>query len=204
MKIFEEKTAPNARRVRMFLAEKGVLDSVEFVHVDLKAGGNISSEFRKKNPIAKIPVLELDDGSYLSESIAICRYFEVLHPEIPLMGVSAKQQAEIEMWQRRCEFYFMNMVGMGFQHSTGYFSDRMKPVAEWGQVCIESVPVFMAMLDAHLAESKFIAGDTFSVADITAFTTIDFARVIRIRPNEDLLNLKRWYDQINARESAKA
>jgi glutathione S-transferase len=204
MKIYESKTAPNARRVRMFLAEKGLLNSVEFEEVDLKLGGNITPDFKQKNPIAKIPVLEMEDGSFLSESIAICRYFEALHPEKPLMGSSPQQQAVIEMWQRRCELYFMNSVGMGFQHTSGYFADRMQPVAEWGKVCVESVPKFFSLLDSHLSHSEYIAGDEFSVADITAYVTMDFAKVIKVRPDESLINLKRWYDLISTRESIKA
>jgi glutathione S-transferase len=204
MKIYEEKNAPNARRVRMFLAEKGLLDQVTFEHVDLKAGDNISADFRSKNPIAKIPVMEMEDGSYLSESVAICRYFEAKYPGTPLMGVTPEQQAVIEMWQRRCEIYFMNMVGMGFQHTSGYFSDRMKPISEWGEVCVKSVPKFFSLLDKHLAHSEFIAGNDFSIADITAFVTMDFAKIIRTKPDEGLVNLKRWYDQINTRGSVKA
>ena len=204
MKIFEERIAPNARRVRMFLAEKGLLDKVEFQQVDLKAGDNISADFRQKNPIAKIPVMEMPDGSYLSESIAICRFFEAKYPEHPLMGETPEQQASIEMWQRRCEIYFMNMVGMGFQHTSGYFSDRMQPVKEWGEVCVKTVPKFFALLDKHLANSEFIAGDEFSVADITAYVTMDFAKVIRTRPSDELENLKRWYDLVSTREGVKA
>jgi glutathione S-transferase len=204
MKIYEEKIAPNARRVRMFLAEKDLLGNIDFEQIDLKAGGNITPDFKQKNPIAKVPVLEMEDGSFLSESMAICRYFEVLHPEVPLMGSTAQQQAVIEMWQRRCEIYFMNSVGMGFQHTSGYFSDRMKPVAEWGQICVESVPKFFSLLDSHLKDSKYIAGNEFSVADITAYVTMDFAKVIRVRPDKNLINLKRWYDLVSTRESIKA
>jgi glutathione S-transferase len=204
MKIYEEKQAPNARRVRIFLAEKNLLNSIEFEQVDLKSGGNITADFKQKNPIAKVPVLAMEDGSFLSESMAICRYFEALYPETSLMGTTPQQQAVIEMWQRRCEIYFMNTVGMGFQHSSGYFSDRMKPVAEWGQICIESVPNFFALLDSHLKNSQYIAGDEFSVADITAYVTMDFAKVISVRPDESLINLKRWYDLISTRESIKA
>jgi glutathione S-transferase len=204
MKIYEASTAPNARRVRIFLAEKAMLDQVEFVQVDLQAGGNISAEFRQKNPLAKIPVMELDNDTFISESMAICRYFEALNPSKPLMGVTPLEQAEIEMWQRRCEISFMNIVGMGFQHSTGYFADRMTPVKEWGDVCIKDSIKFMSLLDAQLADNTYVAGESFSVADITAFVAMDFARVIRVKADESLLNLHRWYDLINARESSKA
>jgi glutathione S-transferase len=203
MIIYEEKIAPNARRVRMFLSEKNMLDQVEFVQLDLKAGDNISAEFRQKNPMAKIPVLEFEDGTYLSESIAICRYFEALNPQNPLMGQSPEEQATIEMWQRRCEFYFMNMVGMGFQHTSGFFSDRMKPVQEWGEECVKSSISFFDLLEMHLADNEYIAGDAFSVADITAFVTVDFARVIRLKMTDAHVNLKAWYERVNARESAR-
>lgn len=203
MKIYEERIAPNARRVRMFLAEKNVTD-IEYVQLDLKAGDNIRDDFKVKNPVAKIPVLELEGGEYISESIAICRYFEALLPGQPLMGKTPIEQARIEMWQRRCELYFMNAIGMGFQHTSGYFSDRMKPVKEWGEVCVENAEKFMAILNDHLKGSTYIAGDDFSVADITAFVSIDFARVIRLRVPAEYESLQRWYDQINARESSKA
>jgi len=204
MKIYEEAIAPNARRVRMFLAEKQVLDQIEFVQLDLQAGDNIKAEFRQKNPLAKIPVLEFDDGSYLSESVAICRYFEALNPENPLMGKTPLEQATIEMWQRRCEIYFMNLVGMGFQHTSGFFADRMTPVKEWGEICVKGASKFLKLLDAQLANSRYVAGDEFSIADITAFVTVDFARVIKLRPSEDMSNLLRWYDEVKARPSSKA
>jgi len=204
MKIFETRTAPNPRRVRMFLAEKGLLESIDFVEVDIQGGENIQAEFLQKNPLAKIPVLELDDGQCISESVAICRYFEALNPEPSLMGKTAIEQANIEMWQRRCEIYFLNQVGMGFQHTTGYFADRMTPVKEWGVECAKNAAEFLKVLDARLSESSFIAGGTFSIADITAFVAVDFARVIKVRPSDEMQNIKRWYEVVNSRESAKA
>ena len=204
MKIYEQKIAPNARRVRLFLAEKGLLDSVEFVELDLQKGENRNADFRDKNMFAKIPVLELDDGTCISESVAICRYFEALNPTPSLFGVEALEQAQIEMWQRRCEMYFLNMVGLAFQHTSGYFADRMTPNKEWGEDCFKNASKFMHMLDKHLANSEFIAGDTFSIADITALITVDFARVIKLRRGEDQHNLNRWYDLVSARPSAKA
>lgn len=204
MKIYEQKIAPNARRVRMFLAEKGLLDSVEFVELDLQKGDNRRADFRDKNMFAKIPVLELDDGTCISESVAICRYFEALNPTPSLFGVEALEQAQVEMWQRRCEMYFLNMVGMAFQHTSGFFADRMTPNKEWGDDCAKNASKFMHMLDKHLADSEFVAGNTFSIADITALITIDFARVIKLRRGEGQQNLKRWYDLVSARPSAKA
>ena len=204
MKIYEERIAPNARRVRVFVAEKGLQDQIEFVQVDLKAGENITPEFKKKNPLAKIPVLELDDGTTISESVAICRYLEALHPEPVLMGSTPLEQANIEMWQRRCEIYFMNLVGMGFQHTTGYFADRMTPIKEWGEVCVKGASKFFKLLDHHLASSEYVAGDSYSIADITALTTVDFAKVIKLRRDDSMPNLNRWYEQVSARPSAQA
>lgn len=203
MKIYETSTAPSPRRVRIFLAEKGLLDKVTFEQLDIQAGENITPEFRLKNPIAKVPVLELDDGSYISESVAICRYFEALYPENPLMGVTPKEQAEIEMWQRRCEIYFFNIVGMGFQHTTGYFADRMQPNKEWGEQCVKGAAKFFRVLEAQLSQNEFIAGDSYSIADITALVTVDFARVIKVRISEDMPNVLRWYEAVKQRPSAK-
>ena len=204
MRIFETKTAPNARRVRMFLAEKGLLESIEFVQLDLLAGDNLSLAYRKKNPTAKIPTLELDDGTTIGESVAICRYFEALHPETPLMGVSPIAQAKIEMWQRRAEFHLMLPVGMCFQHTTGYFKDRMLPVPAFGEESGKQALAFMDVLNEHLADSTYLAGDDFSIADITALCAIDFARVVKLRVDEKLEHLRGWYDLVSARPSAKA
>lgn len=203
MKIYEGHRAPNARRVRIFLAEKGIND-IDFVEVDIEKGENITADFKQKNPLAKIPVLELDDGSFISESVAICRYFEALHPEKPLMGEGPQQQAEIEMWQRRCEIYFMNLVGMGFQHTTGYFKDRMTPYPDWGVECVKQAQHFMVLLNQHLEGRDFICGDAFSIADITALCTVDFARVIKLRMAEDHSHLKAWYERVSDRPSARA
>lgn len=204
MKIYEQAIAPNARRVRMFLAEKKVLNLIEFVQMDLQAGDNITPEFKSKNFIAKVPVLELDDGSVISESVAICRYFEAMYPDCALMGESPLEQATVEMWQRRCEIYFMNLIGMGFQHTSGYFADRMTPVKKWGDVCVAEASKFFRELESHLSESNFMAGDCFSIADITAFVSVDFAKVIGLRRDETMPNINRWYEQINARPSARA
>ena len=204
MKIIEAKTAPNARRVRIFLAEKGVLDQVEFEQVDIAAGANLTADYRRKNLTTKIPTLELDDGTCIGESVAICRYFEVLHPTPSLMGESALAQATIEMWQRRAEFHLMLPIGMCFQHTTGYFKDRMLPVPAYGEECGRQAQLFMAQLDTHLSEQPYLAGDAFSIADITALCAIDFGRVVKIRIQEEWQHLKRWHETVSARPSAQA
>lgn len=203
MKIYEMKIAPNPRRVRIFLAEKGIQD-IEFIELDLQKGDNLSAEFRQKNPLAKVPVLELDDGQIVCETVAICRYFEELHPETPLMGKNALEKAQIEMWQRWIEFYFLVPTGMCFQHSSGYFKDRMTPIKEWGDECGKQVKGFMKHLNRHLENNQFLLGDTFSIADITALCTMDFNRVNRISIADDQTHLKRWYKDVSSRPSAKA
>ncbi|UTA49328.1 glutathione S-transferase [Simiduia sp. 21SJ11W-1] len=204
MKIIETKSAPNARRVRMFLAEKGLLDEVQFEQVDIAAGENLSEAYRAKNLTTKIPVLALDSGEFIGESVAICRYFEALHPSPALMGETPLEQAQIEMWQRRAEFHLMLPVGMCFQHTTGYFKDRMVPVPAYGEQCGKDARAFMAQLDAHLAGSEFLAGPRFSIADITALCAVDFARVVKIRISDEWAHLARWYKQVAGRPSAAA
>lgn len=203
MKIYEMKIAPNPRRVRIFLAEKGITD-IEFIQLDLQKGENLTSEFKKKNPLGKVPILELDDGQCINETIAICRYFEELHPDTPLFGRNALEKAQVEMWQRWAEFYFLMPTGMCFQHTSGYFKDRMNPIKEWGEDCRTQVEKFMHFLNKHLETSNFLAGEQFSIADITALCTMDFNRVNQISIGDKQPHLKRWYNEVSSRPSAKA
>ena len=202
MKIYDTKTAPTPRRVRIFLAEKGI--EMEYVQVDLAKGENMSPEMRTKNPIGKIPVLELDDGTCIGESDAICLYFEALHPQNPLMGTTPLEKATIAMWQRQIELCLFNQIGMCFQHTSGYFKDRMTPIAEFGKVSGISASKYLNVLEKRLVDNEFMAGTSFSIADITAFCAIDFGKVVDIRIGESQVNLTRWYDKMNERPSARA
>lgn len=202
MKIYDTHTAPTPRRVRIFLAEKNI--PMEYVQLDLQKGENLSPEMRLKNPIGKVPVLELDDGTCIGESVAICRYFEALQPDPPLMGTDPLQQAQIEMWQRQAEFGLFMQIGMCFQHSTGYFKDRMTPVPEYGLEAGKIASKYLNVLERQLSSNQFIAGDSFSIADITAFCAIDFGRVVKVKMDEKHVNLQRWYQTINERPSSKA
>jgi glutathione S-transferase len=202
MKIYDTKTAPSPRRVRIFLAEKNI--PMEYVQVDLQKGENISPQMRQKNPVGKIPILELDDGSCISEGASICLYFEELYPEINLLGKDALEKATIDMWHRQVELYFFGQVGMCFQHTTGYFKDRMTPVKEYGVVAGKNAAGFLHVLEKRLAVSEFIAADRFTIADITAMCAVDFARVVNIKITEEQTHLKRWYDAVSSRASAKA
>lgn len=202
MKIYETKTAPNPRRVRMFLAEKGI--DVDYVQVDIQKGENLSPQMRAKNPLGKIPILELDDGTCIAETDAICTYFEAIQPEPPLMGTTPLEKATISMWQRQVEFAFMMQVGMCFQHTTGYFKDRMTPVPEFGKEAGINAAKYLNILERRLGEKEFIAGNAFSIADITALCAMDFARVVKIRMTDEHVNLARWYEAVSNRASAKA
>ena len=202
MKIYETRTAPNPRRVRIFLAEKGI--DVDYVHVDIQKGENLSKAMRAKNPLGKIPILELDDGTCIAETDAICTYFEAIQPEPPLMGKTPLEKATISMWQRQVEFALMMQVGMCFQHTTGYFKDRMVPVPEFGKEAGINASKYLTILERRLADTPYIAGDAFSIADITALCAIDFARVVNIRLTPEQTNLARWYQAVSNRASAKA
>lgn len=202
MKIYESKQTPNGRRVRMFLAEKNI--EMEYHQVDIKAGENLTADFLSKNPSARIPVLALDDGDFISETVAICRYFEEVQPATPLFGSSAKQKAIIEMWQRRVELNFLLNVASCFRNVTGFFKDRETPVKEWGEVCGVEAMKFYDVLEAQLSQNEFIAGDQFSIADITCICTIDFAKVMKLNPSEQHSNVLRWREAISARPSATA
>jgi glutathione S-transferase len=205
MKMFETKTAPNPRRVRMFMAEKELLDKAEFIEIDLHKGENLTPEYVARNPMKKVPVMELDDGTCISETMAICRFFEENYPDAPtLLGDTPLEKALIEQWVRWVEFYFFMPTGMCFQHTSGYFKDRMNPIKEWGEDCGQSVSKFMAFLDDHLADKEYICCDRFTAADINAFTTVAFARVVNIRILPEHTSLQAWYDRIKARPSAQA
>lgn len=203
MKIHEFTMAPNPRRVRIFLAEKGI--TVPYEQVDLMTAKNRAPEFLAKNPMGGVPVLELDDGSFIAESVAICRYFETLHPEPRLMGgPDAKDAATVEMWQRRMEFQILGTVAGCFRNTSPFFKGRITQVAEWGEVCRRDALKRLEWLDSELANRQFVAGDRFTIADITALVGIDFGRMVDIKIAPGLKNLQRWYDAVSSRPSAKA
>jgi glutathione S-transferase len=202
MKLYDSQTAPNPRRVRVFLAEKGV--SVPVEQVDIVSAANRQPDFRAKNPTGGLPVLELDDGSIIAESVAICRYFEELHPTPPLMGTDAKDRGVVEMWQRRAEIELFNPITQVFRNGHPFFAGRIPQVPEWGEVSRQHAEATMAWFDRELAQREFLAGERFSIADITALCGIDFGRVSKIRIAPEHTNLARWHAAVSARPSAKA
>jgi len=202
MKLHESAAAPNPRRVRIFLAEKGI--EVPTVQVDIGKAENRKPAFLAKNPMGGVPVLELDDGSFLAETVAICRYFEGLQPDPPLMGTDARDRAFVEMWNRRMEFEIALPIMQSFRNTHDFFKGRIPQVPEYGAVCKAAACKRMEWLDGELAGRPFIAGDRYTIADITALVGIDFGRVTQIRIQPELENLQRWHDAVASRPSAKA
>ncbi len=203
MKILETRTAPNPRRVRIFLAEKGV--TVPYEEIDLMKGALKTPEFTRLNRFQRVPVLVLDDGTAISETMAICRYFEETNPTPPLMGRDARDKAVVEMWNRRMELGLMFAVASAFRHQHPAMAHLEVPqIKEWGEVNKPRAIEIVKMLDDELGSRRYIAGDAYSVADITALCAIDFMRAARIPRPEGLANLERWYAEVSARPSAKA
>jgi glutathione S-transferase len=203
MKILETRTAPNPRRVRIFLAEKGI--EVPFEELDLMKGALKTPEFTEKNWFQRVPVLILDDGTAISETIAICRYFEELQPEPALFGKGALGRATVEMWSRRVELGLFLGVAQAFRHLHPAMAHLEVPqVPAWGEANKPRVLDVLGFLDRELANRQYIAGDAFSVADITALVSVDFMRPARIQRPPELKNVERWYREVSARPSAKA
>ena len=204
MKLYTSHRAPNPRRVRWVLAEKGVED-VELVELDIMAGEHRTPEYRARVGVPHVPALELQDGTTISESIAICRYLESLYPEPNLFGRDASEQAVIEMWTRRCEFYLANPIMLNVRHShpalAALEATQLPQVAEYNKLSAEK---FMRTLDRRLAEHEFIASDRFTIADVVAVVGLDFARLIKYRPPEEFTHLARWLEASRARPAAKA
>ena len=203
MKLYDGGRAPNPRRVRVFLAEKGIAVPAE--QVDLGALQQKSDAFTAVNPMQRVPALVLDDGTVITESIAICRYFEALHPDPPLFGRGALQSALVEMWNRRVEFHLFIPVSNIFRHLHPAMKEMEQPqVKEWGEANKPRALSFLAHLDSELARRSFIAGDDYSVADITAMIAVDFMRVSHLTVPDELVHLKRWYAGVSERPSSKA
>lgn len=201
MKIIETRTAPNPRRVRIFLAEKGL--EVPFEEVDLMAGDLRTPEFTRINPLQRVPVLILDDGTAIAETVAICRYFEEIRPEPALMGRSAREKALIEMWNRRVELGLFQSVAHVFRHLNPKMAHLEQPqVAAWGQANRPKVLENLAILDRQLADRPFVAGPGFSIADITAFVAVAFMKPARLDLPGEFRNVARWFREMAERPSA--
>ena len=210
MILYDMGLAPNPRRVRIFLAEKGI--EVERVEVDIPSGANLAPEFVAINPRGVVPTLVLDDGTIIDESMAICRYFEALQPSPPLFGTTPVEQATIESWQRQCEFDGLFAVAGIFRNRSPHYAMRAMPgtnpplaqSAELAERSTVLIAHFLERLEMRLAASAFVGGDGYSVADITAMVTLDFARWVKVRVPESHAATLAWYAGVSGRPSAKA
>ena len=203
MKLYDTRVAPNPRRVRIFLAEKGL--SIPTVEVDLGKMEHKAPAYGAINPLQRTPALELDEGTVITESIAICRYLEELHPEPPLFGTDALGRATVEMWQRRIEFGLLAAAANALRHLHPAMAQMEVPqVPAWGEANKPRVIEFLGVLDAQLAGREFVCTDRFTVADITGLVGIDFMRPARIAVPEELANVRRWHSALSARPSARA
>ncbi len=208
MKLYDCAPAPSPRRVRVFLAEKG--ETLPTVQIDLANREQLSPEFRARNPRCTVPVLELDDGTCLVETLAICHYLEHRFPAPPLMGRDLREQALVLQWNARIESEGLAAVAEAFRNQSRGFRDRALPgpqnfaqlpeLAERGRV---RATAFLDMLDEHLSDSPYIVGSHYSLADITALIAVDFARWIRLEPG-DRRHLARWHRSVSSRPSAAA
>jgi glutathione S-transferase len=204
MKLYGERDpAPNPRRVRIFLAEKGI--DLPETRVNLRKGEHKSSEHRERNSLGQVPVLELDDGTTISESVSICRYFEALHPKPALFGANPLEQALVDMWIRRVEFVLMIPVGMFWRHGHHLTAALITQFKDFGESNRDHVARAMRWLDSELSDGReFIAGKTYSMADIIALTTIDFAKFAGLEMPTDVPQLQSWHTRVSSRPSAKA
>lgn len=204
MKLYSASRAPNPRRVLMFMAEKG-LEGIEVVQLDLAAGAHRAADFTARNPLAQVPVLELDDGRALSETRAICTYLEGLRPEPNLMGEGYEERAFIEMMDRRCELQLFLRIANCVRHShPGLAALEQPQFGDFGASQGEKVRATARWLDGVLERQPWVAGARFTIADITAFCALEFARgLMKFRPGaEGMGHLQAWRDRMAERPSA--
>jgi glutathione S-transferase len=190
------------RRVRIFLAEKGI--SIERREVDAAGGANATPDFLRLNPLGKLPVLELDDGTAIAESLAICRYLEALNPDPPLMGRTPREVADIEMWTLRMDHELSQMIALAFIHSSDFYRGSIEQIPEVASWARGRALQTMAWLDGELAERRHIAGDGYTLADIVAQCAFVLGKAVGLRIAPDMTNLSRWFTEVTARPTARA
>jgi glutathione S-transferase len=203
MELYDGGRAPSPRRVRIFLAEKGI--DVPKRQIDFANLEQMSDAFTALNPMQKVPVLILDDGTPIAETMAICRYFDHLKPEPNLFGRDAHEIAFVEMWNRRAELNFYGAVSSAFRHlSPGMAMSEKPQIPQWGEANKAKALAFLGILDRELASRRYVAGDRFTVADITAGVTVDFMKAPKIELPGDMQNVRRWHAEVSARPSFSA
>lgn len=204
MKLYTAKVAPNPRRVHMFIAEKGLGEVITFEVMEL-ATGSKTPEHKARNPLGQLPVLELDDGRHLSESRAICSYLEGLYPEPNLMGETPEERAFIEMYDRQIELSVLYPIANWVRHGhPGLVTLEPVQVADWAALAEGKARAAMHWLDDALKGRDYVAGNRFTIADITCLCALEFARLMRFKPWEEHPNIARWREAVSARPSASA
>ena len=202
MKIYDFAGAPNPKKVRIYLAEKGI--EVPHESVDIMSGQNRQPEFLKKNPLGGLPVLELDDGSYLPESLAIIEYFEELHPEPPMIGKAPVERAKVRSLERICEIGVMNNVGTIFQNTHPFMAGRLKQSPEAAENARTRLAGNLKVIDAAIGNKKFVAGDKPTIADCTLAAALQFAEFAGVPLDPAFANVARWYADFKKRPSASS
>ena len=190
------------RRVRIFMAEKGL--SIERREVNAAGGANALPDFLRLNPLGKLPVLELDDGSAIAESLAICRYLEALHPQPPLMGQTPQASAHIEMWTLRMDHELSQPMALAFVHSSDFYRGRVDQVPEVASWARTRALHTMNWLDAELAGRSHMAGDDYTLADIVAQCACVLGKAVGLRIPPERVHLSRWFAQVSSRPTARA
>lgn len=205
MKLYMSPRAPNPKRVCMFIAEKG-LDSIQSIAVDLNAGAHREQDFLSRNPLSRVPVLELDDGRFISESRAICTWLEGVYPQPNLMGEGAEERAFIEMYDRYVEWYILLPTAQWVRHAhPGLVALENPQFPDFAQNQAAKRDLGLAWLEQQLGKYPWVAGERFTIADITAFCAIEFSRVMKFKPGDaGYVNIQRWRDELAARPSAVA
>ena len=203
MKLYDLAPSPNARRVRIFIAEKGL--EIPIVPVNMMTGENQSEDYLAKNSLGKMPLLELDDGTCIAESAAICRYLEEMNPNPPLMGRNPLEKALVEMWHRRMELEFLIPMITIFLHTGEMWKDRVTQIPQVAETGILNVKERMEWLDKELDGKEFITGEDYTVADIAAQCAFVMGKAaLGLRIAEDQLNLSNWFTRVSSRPTARA
>ncbi len=199
MKLYDAMT-PNSLRVKVFISEKGI--DVPRIKIDVMGGGTRTADFLAKNSLGELPLLELDDGRHLSESVAICRYLESLHPEPSLMGANAEEQAFIEMWSRRVEQQLFDVIGGIGRHSLEFFADKLEQIPEYAAAQKRELEKKWAWFDEEMSDGRtFVVNDKFSIADITGMAILFVSDFMDLPMPNDLKHAKRWQAALRARPS---
>ena len=202
MILHEFAPAPNPRRVRIFLNEKGIDIATE--QIDIMKGEHKKDDYKKMSPLSQVPTLELDDGTFITESIAICRYLEALHPEPNLLGKDPKEIAIVEMWQRRIELLLMMGIANTYRLGHPAMAALENQVKEWSEASRPRVIKMLHWLDKQMENKEYICLDRYTIADISALVCFDFAKWPQIDIPDDCKNLKSYYERLNSRPSASA